>query len=539
MSKSMKLLLVLLLATQVLVAQNDRETWIVRTDRPAGVEKLVTQLNSNRANFPSSVEFRQIFNSPALFALEIPGNQSPDYVTQISALSGVEWMEKDVDLEYRYAPNDTYLDQQWYLEQISAFDSWNISGGGLTMNGDTIVLAILDDGFYSQHEDLIDNLWINRLEISGDGLDNDENGYVDDFYGVNIKTRTGEHTVREHGTAVAGIAGASGDNDKGVAGVNLHVKLLLISETNSVSRVIEAYQYVLDQRRMYNETNGDKGAYIVATNLSAGVPNVFPDESSIYQEWCAIYDTMGEEGVLSVNSTSNANTNIDVEGDMPGTCSSDYLIIVTNSDSDDEKVAGAGYGVENVDLAAPGVGILTTALSDDYKEFTGTSASAPLVTGAIGLLYSAPCGIFANLTKSEPAAAALAAKEMILDGVDQTAGLSSFVLTGGRLNILTAMAQLRDFCDGTTGDLSIFNAWPNPVSTTVNIHYETENFNQHTLTLSNSIGQKIFSERFFPDYFGDKIYSFRIDELGLSMGVYIVSIRSESGVTSTRLLVIP
>ena len=148
--------------------------------------------------------------------------------------------------------------------------------------------------------------------------------------------------------------GASGNNTIGCTGVSWKVKLLLISEATSISNVIEGYQYVLDIRKKFNQSDGEEGAYVVASNLSAGIDNVFPDQNPLYEHWCEIYDELGKEGVLSINATTNNNTNIDLEGDMPGTCGSNFLITVTNSDLNDNKVANAGYGIDGIDLAAPG-----------------------------------------------------------------------------------------------------------------------------------------------------------------------------------------
>jgi subtilisin family serine protease len=145
-----------------------------------------------------------------------------------------------------------------------------ITTGGLTVQGDTIVVAVIDCGADITHEDL--NFWKNYLEIPGNGIDDDTNGYVDDFDGWNAQSQTGVITSCSHGTHVSGIIGAIGNNTTGVVGVNWNVKIMPVqpSSTNE-ALVVAAYTYVYNMRRLYNQTNGAKGAFIVATNSSFGV----------------------------------------------------------------------------------------------------------------------------------------------------------------------------------------------------------------------------------------------------------------------------
>src|SRR5690606_27888318 len=143
-------------------------------------------------------------------------------------------------------------------------------------DGDTIVVAIIDDGINPNHPDIQGNLWNNRHEIAGNGIDDDLNGYVDDVLGWNTYSTpmndniTGGSWGGGHGTPVAGIVGAKGDNNVGVAGVNWNVKLMIIVGGGDQADALTAYGYVLASRKQYNETNGEKGAFIVSTNASWG-----------------------------------------------------------------------------------------------------------------------------------------------------------------------------------------------------------------------------------------------------------------------------
>src|SRR5690606_1454004 len=111
----------------------------------------------------------------------------------------------------------------------------------------------------------------NHGEIPGDGIDNDQNGYTDDYLGLNVQTDNDQHASDVHGTAVAGIIGAQGGNQKGVCGINWNVKLLLISGIERESDIIEGYQYATALRNTYRNSGGTQGAFVVATSLSAGI----------------------------------------------------------------------------------------------------------------------------------------------------------------------------------------------------------------------------------------------------------------------------
>jgi len=484
----------------------------------------------------AKMAYKCISKKSSIFTIQIPFGIKQSLLEHLKQHPDVIWAVEDVPLEYRAIPDDSHIDQQWHLDKINAFSSWDISTGGLTPSGDTIVIAVIDDGFMPNHEDVKANVWKNYAEIPGDGKDNDNNSYVDDFAGLNVVTGADNHPLRSHGTATSGLVGASGNNGKGVSGINWNVKLLLISEANSASNVIEAYEYVLALRKLYNETNGTKGAFVVATNLSAGIDDAFPEDNPIFQEWCNLYDELGEAGVININAVPNRHVDIDVVGDMPSTCSSPYLIKVTMTQKDDLKDEQGGFGKVHVNLATPGSEIYSTTTNHQYNSFTGTSNAAPQVAGTVGLLYSAPCDNFAQLYKNEPAAAASAIRSMILEGVDKIAGLGAYTSTGGRLNVLGAITRLRDFCEGSSGELSIQNVYPNPASQGLSIEYESDNYELHHFAIFNALGQSIIAYDFNPPFFGEKKLQLELDKYGFPTGIYFVSIRSGSNISTKKVL---
>ncbi len=359
------------------------------------------------------------------------------------------------DLVVRSLPNDPLFDEQWAFDNngsnggagnadINASDAWDLSTGGLTQYGDSIVVAVVDGGFMLTQEDLVENFYRNHLEIPNNNIDDDQNGYVDDVQGWNAYLNSGNHFNDNHGTHVSGTVGAKGNNGIGVTGVNWDVKVMPISGSSSVeSTVVSAYGYILDMRRLYNETNGQKGAYVVATNSSFGVDYGDPAE---YPLWCAMYDSLGYAGVLSAGATANLNINIDQTGDVPTACDSDFLLSVTNTTSSDVKYNSAGFGVQTIDIAAPGTQIYST-LPSGYGKLTGTSMATPHVAGAIGLMYSAICSKTLDQYSSSPGNLALYVRSKLLDeGVDVLMSLNGMVATSGRLNLFNAVSSVLDSC---------------------------------------------------------------------------------------------
>jgi subtilisin family serine protease len=422
----------------------------------------------------------------------------PDFLTSQPQVISASWNER---VQWRDSiPNDYLFDGQWDMERIELPKVWRISTGGTTVQNDTIVIAVLDKGFDIFHPDLVDNMWNNPGEIPGDNIDNDSNGYVDDIHGWNFRFDSAVYTVEPHGTWVSGILGAKGNNTTGLAGTNWNVKLMYLG-VNYADEVVAAFTYVLEMRERYNNSNGQDGAFVVVTNGSFGLDKL---QCEAKPAWSAMYDPLGEVGVLSVAATANENWNVDELGDIPTSCPSEFLIAVTNTDIDDNKVTDAAYGLESIDLGAPGKGTTTTDTQNRYKDdFNGTSSACPHVAGTIALLYSLPCTDVITLAKTQPAEAARLVRDAVFEGTDPIADLQGKTVTGGRLNAFNAMEYLHSYCIARTDERSagnfneiyfsgknIIRLYPNPVSETLFIDYGTDDFNTFSLRIFNALGQE-------------------------------------------------
>ena len=437
-------------------------------------------------------------------------------------------------------PNDPQYFKQTDLDLIRAAMAWDASTGGLTPQGDTIVIAVLEKGIYRNHPDLWQNMYKNWKEIPGNGIDDDENGSVDDFAGWDVRNNTdGMGTVSPHGVSVCGIIGARGDNSAGVTGVNWRVKIMPVVNCSLTSEIIAAYEYVLKQRKLYNQTNGQKGAFVVATNASFGISGLFPASQPI---WCGLYDSLGVAGVLSVGATDNANINVDIAGDLPSTCPSEYLVIVTNVGQNDVKVNGAAYGPVNVDLGAPGEACWTTDFrvpsppSTDttfYNAFPGTSAATPHVTGTIGWMYSLPCDQLASDSKTNPSGCAKRMRDLLLKNVEPNTSLKDLTTTKGRLDMFNILTASRALCGGTVGTLEITEITVSPGYEKIIVNYQTPDFIPYTVLLVDKLGRILQEKRITPDQFLEKTFEFENTNT-LANGVYAVAIQNRNGVAAKQ-----
>ncbi|MBI5370088.1 S8 family serine peptidase [Candidatus Uhrbacteria bacterium] len=345
-------------------------------------------------------------------------------------------------------PNDPLFERQWYLNKIGASNAWDQTTGS-----SDIIVAVLDTGFDMDHPDLINNVWTNAGEVLGDGIDNDNNGYVDDVHGYDFVGDDGDpipdrdlpidREAAAHGTMIAGIIGASGNNGVGIAGLNWHVRLMNV-------------------RILNNEGSGDsiaaKEAIEYAVHNGARVINLsftgFAVDPSFKDALRKAYEA-GVVIVAAVGNTKNGGINVDdkpiypaCHGDRPD---EDWVIGVGASNSDDVKSDFSNYGSTCTDLSAPGEQITSTTYQDDtwspfvksYYEtgWSGTSMAVPMVSGALALLLS----VYPLLTPADLETILRLSVDPISSSGDALGKVGA-----GRLNVAHALALVPTFAKTLT-----------------------------------------------------------------------------------------
>jgi hypothetical protein len=411
-----------------------------------------TNISSRAKNFKiPKVAIEEITSSSfQLAVIKTDETEVDGLMTKIRNNETTVHVQRNKIIKLREKPNDPEFIKQWTLDNpIEGVDhkvlkAWDITTGGVTALGDTIVVAIIDDGV-GRHDDLVDNLWVNHQEIPGDGIDNDKNGYIDDYFGWNSENKNDNiFTEERHGTSIAGIIGAKGNNGKGVTGINWNVKLMIIDMGNiTEANALKAYAYVYDMRKLYNESAGKKGAFIVVTNSSWGIDFGKAKDAPI---WCDFYNKLGEIGILNCVASVNKNIDIDVLGDLPTTCESDYIVGVTNLNRFNVLNSDASFGKKSIDLGAYGQRALTTSRNNTYAEFVGTSSATPHVVGAIALAYSVACPEMIKLSKNDPALAAKWMKHILLSSVSPNDVLNNKSTSRGTLDIGTFVTKTQELC---------------------------------------------------------------------------------------------
>ncbi len=434
---------------------------LIQLDEKAEIATVITSTQYFQ-NKKTDIKLNKLVSEPfRIWSFTFNHNQINefDFLDFVRRHPLVENAQFDFWLEERTAPDDQFYYFQYYFHNtaqtggtygvdLDAEIAWETTTGGVSSNGDTIVICVIDESFERDHIDLVGNAWFNKDEIPGDSIDNDENGYIDDYFGWNVVDTTDDVTndnnPGNHGTQVAGIAGAVGNNSIGVSGLNWNIKLMYVTRGYLTSHAIAAYTYPYKSRKKYNNSNGTEGDFVVVTNTSWGVNYGDPNSAPL---WCEVYDLLGSVGILNAAATANLAINVDEEGDLPTTCPSDYLVTTTKVDHNDELPSNAGYGTLSIDLAAFGKNVFTTKTNNFYGNLSGTSAAAPQIAGAIALLYSAPCPSFIALAKSQPQAASILVKDYILNGTEENANLENITVTGGRLNVANSLQLLMNECN--------------------------------------------------------------------------------------------
>ena len=444
-----------------------------------------------------------------------------------------------VDKSWRHYNSGNYYPDAVADADIDSEEAWDISTGGPTTDGDNVVIAVVDGGKCNDHVDI--QMWHNVHEIPDNGIDDDHNGYVDDYEGWNTLQHDDSLLFYGHATSISGIAAAIGNNGIAVTGNNwdAHIMPIQVFTNGQTSQqlesaVIEGYGYVLEQRMKYNETNGDSGTFVVATNSSFSIENEWAKD---FPMWCAMYDSLGAAGVLNACAVTNKNMNVDASGAVPSTCTSQHLIAVMASTYQDlmpdgYATIGKGYGPISVDLAAP-AGVMTIkGTTGVHREQNATSFATPNVTGAISLLVSGMCPLLLADYKSYPDSILRMMKQWILDGTDAKPAFTNKNATGGRQNMHKMMLAMDAHCtvlsNGVTeyGNVEVKAVFPNPTTDRLNVNIGNQNLRSAELRITSLLGQVIYVERYNEVR---RTTNIKLDVSDFTSGYYFVTIRDEMG----------
>jgi subtilisin family serine protease len=336
--------------------------------------------------------------------------------------------------------NDPQMSAQWGLGKIHAEEAWGTQRGSKD-----VIVAVIDTGVDYNHEDLRNALWRNPGEIPGNGIDDDDNGFVDDVVGWDFAKNdalpydmTSQMRIDGnpgHGTHCSGVVGGVGNNAIGISGVAPNVSVMgvrFISESGEGTTAdgVKAISYAL--------ANGAK----VLSNSWGGEKDAEPDD-----ELRAVIQNAMAQDVLFIFAAGNGRNGVGYNNDtdskpmIPASYEFDNIVSVAAIDSNNALGSFSNWGVNSVDLAAPGVKVMSSVPGNQYEDqiklfgfplayWSGTSMATPHVAGAVALIWSQ----FPNATWQE-------VKAKLLASVTPASSLSGKVKTGGILNAQAALQQ--------------------------------------------------------------------------------------------------
>ncbi len=334
---------------------------------------------------------------------------------------------------------DPLLGNAWGFLDINAKNAWNN-----TPKGAGIIVAVTDTGIDYNHEDLAANMWRNSKEVPGDGIDNDNNGFVDDVVGWDFAANDNKPydlTVGlmeiltgggnpGHGTHCSGVVGARGDNGKGISGTAPAVSLMGLRFINEKGQGDTAAAVQVVDYAVKN------GAHIISASWGGEGEEL--GDNALREAVMRARD----EGVLFIVAAGNGRNGVGYNNDtdskpvFPASYEYENMITVAAIDSADKLAGFSNFGKVGVDIGAPGVKILSTVPGDQYQDtvidlgellhatWDGTSMATPFVAGALADVWSA-----------DPGMDALKVRQEILDNAKKTSALSGKVSTDGKLNL--------------------------------------------------------------------------------------------------------
>lgn len=337
----------------------------------------------------------------------------PNYELSLTSLeSGLSApLPNDARFDELYGLHNTGQRTGWLNDaDIDAPEAWEYTTGS-----SQIIVAVIDTGVDYTHPDLAENIWVNTGEVPGNGLDDDANGYVDDVHGYDFVNNDGDpFDDHYHGTHVAGTIAARSGNGIGVAGVAPNVtimplKFLGANGSGNTADAVRALNYAVTQGAAISNNSWGGGGFNAAM--------------------LAALHAARDAGHIFVAAAGNAALNNDQSAVFPANYDIDNVVSVAASNSLDHLASFSNYGATSVELAAPGVNILSTYPNNQYASLSGTSMAAPHVSGVMALVRSL-----------RPEWTSRQVIDQVLNTVDSISALQGKTITGGRLNAHAAVA---------------------------------------------------------------------------------------------------
>ncbi len=347
-----------------------------------GTSSIRTNLLHENINAKKIGEFRHL----KIQHIKLPEETSiEDALEYYRSYPDVEFAEPNYIVRIAAIPDDPGYNKQWGLNNtgqfggipgadIKAQNAWE-----LTKGSDNVIIAVLDSGVSYDHPDLKDNIWVNSVEMNGSpGVDDDRNGYVDDYYGWDYIDNDGYPSdYNQHGTHVAGIIAARGNNSAGISGVMWSAKIMVlrflgVTGTGDVARAAEAIEYAVDNGARI--INASWGGYDYSVTVYSAI------------------DYARRHDVLLIAAAGNESNNNNTIPFYPASYNLPNIISVAATDQRDELAYFSNYGSARVHLAAPGVSIYSTVPHFSYgspvvlysENFDSASGVLPLLGWARG-----------------------------------------------------------------------------------------------------------------------------------------------------------
>ena len=339
----------------------------------------------------------------------------------------VEIAEPNYIYKINKAPTDPMYSQTWGLGNIGQADPKNQVGvAGIDINAERAweiqtgtrekIIAVIDTGIDYTHPDLVDNMWTNDAEKNGTaGVDDDNNGVVDDIYGYNAITGTGNAKDDQgHGSHCAGTIGARANNGIGVAGVNWNVRMMAVKfldagGSGSLADAIKAIDYATKM-----------GAHVLSNSWGGG---------GFSQTLLDSIQRSNDAGAIFIAAAGNSYNNNDSSPSYPATYQVANVMSVAAIDNRGAKADFSNYGKKTVHLGAPGVNVMSTT-GGGYQSYSGTSMATPHVAGVAALLWA-----------NEPNLTAAEVKARLVATVRPLASMKGKTRTGGMVDAYGALTN--------------------------------------------------------------------------------------------------